>query len=545
MKNKLISGIYGFLFLALSIVLTVLFMKARYSESEQTLIVKAIYEITKGYRMYQILASLGMYLVGFAVAYPLCVKQGAYLPFLSAMPVGNALWGIISSFMLFLNVPYNRITVLAVVAVILLFLFRRYKEIYKNVDVIKTINMMMLVLAFIIMASSGMLPKNYSFDSFYYVMQYGELIARTGRLSSDIVGTYMTWVGITPALTSAYAAMFGFETIYAIHHLLVFSMYGFAAYCVYQGTVRFFTKGIAVICAFFTLYSILFTPIVNELAVWIISNTYFMVYLVFFIMLPVIARDKMDMGIALLMSLYAMWMTLCRIEAAPYMCFLIVCITCLDIPEKQSRRMFLAVFIVEALYLLKILTEYLSGAKQAYEQELTMNTAAVILIVFFLTGIYFMLYHFRFIKFIRKYMSIFGIAGLLIGCVVLGLFDWERFVNNVTVALTNVISNWYWPLPVAILACEILKTCFKCRNKYFDLIIWGSVLFYFALCMGRLNNLRLGAGDSYHRICISIVPSYIVSTIYTFINYLGNQKHLVKTMGSIQNNEINHSDSLL
>jgi len=545
MKNKFISRIYGLLFLVLSIVFTIFFMTARYSASEQTIVAKTVYEITKGYRTNQILATMGMYLVGFIAAYPLCIKLGEYLPFLLAMPVGNALWGIISSFLLFLNIPYNRITTLALAAAIILFVFIRYKAIYRNIDRTKAVNLFMVVFAVIVMASAGLFPKNYSFDSFYYTMQYGQLIVKHGSLSSDIVGTYMTWTGIAPAFISAYAAMFGFETIYAIHVLLVFSMYGFIGYCIYQNAIRFFPKRITWVLTFLTLVSVIFTPIVTALSIWIISNTYFMVYLVFLMMLPVIAKEKMDMHVGLLMSLLASWMTLCRIEAAPYMCFLIICITCLNIPRKQSMMMYFSVFIFETLYLLKVLYDYLTGARQAVQQDLTANTAAVILFVFFLTGAYFLLYNLKIMKYIRLHMAALGIIALMIGCLGLGLLDWERFVNNITVAVENIITNWYWPLPMAIFMCEILKSCFKCRKQYFDLAIWGSILFNFAICMGRTHYLRLGSGDSYHRICASFIPLYIVSTIYTFLNYIGTQKNLGKMMGSIKEDETNYSDSLL
>lgn len=545
MKNKFISKSYGLIFLILSIIFTVFFVMAKYNGAEQTAVTKTVYEITKGYRINQILATMGMYFVGLITVYPLCIKLGEYFPFLVAMPAGNALWGMISSLLLFLNIPYNKVTTLGLVAIIILFELIRYKETYRDVDKIKTMNICIVVLGVIIMASSGMFPKYYSSDSFYYIMQYGQLITENGALSSDIVGTYMTWTGITPALISSFAAMFGFETIYGIHHLLVFSMYGFITLFIYETANSFFSKRMTWILTLGTLVTVVFTPIVTGLATWIISNTYFMVYIVFFLMFPIIARERMDMKVVCLMALFAGWMTLCRIEAAPYMCFLVICITCLNMPRKQSVVLYFTVLVFEILYLLKVLYEHLTGGRQALEQELTIDTAVVILLVLFVTGCYFLVYNVKIIEIIRGHMVAVGIIVLLIGCLVLGLFDWERFVNNVMVAGKNVLTNWYWPLPVAIAACEILKTCFKCRNQYLDLAVWGSVLFNFAICMGRINNLRLGLGDSYHRVCISLVPLYIVSTIYIFLIYFRNLQNSAETMGGIEDNEIDYPDSML
>ena len=118
-------------------------------------------------------------------------------------------------------------------------------------------------------------------------------------------------------------------------------------------------------------------------------------------------------------------------------------------------------------------------------------------------------------------MDIFGITILAVTGLGIGVLEWEKFKNNIEVVLSN-IGDWYWNyVPIAILCIEIIKTYLKCRDRYFDIIVWGFVLLNFVICMGRPQYLRLGIGDSYNRICMSILPVYLVSSAYTFIEYFG------------------------
>lgn len=109
-----------------------------------------------------------------------------------------------------------------------------YREEYRHLKWINILGVLSVVVSISILAASGFFAIFTSSDSYYFVMQYGELIAKAGRLSSDIVGTYMTWTGIMPALSSAFATMWGFENIYAMHYLLIYSMCGFIVLTIYN-----------------------------------------------------------------------------------------------------------------------------------------------------------------------------------------------------------------------------------------------------------------------------------------------------------------------
>lgn len=525
MNRKNIRNILiALLFLACASFLTVLHVKRGYAATEETNLNRLIQELTAGYRVKQISATVIMFAVGAVISIPLCKNIGQQYAMLLAMPVGNALWGIISAPLLFMNIPYTPYIMAGVIFSIIAVMVFLYKKEYRHADWSSFWTGVILALAVAVMASSGVFAIFNSSDSYYYVMQYGELIGQNQQLSSDISGTFMTWTGISPALTSAYAAMWGFENIYAIHYLLIFSMYGFISYTVYRKANQYCTAGKSFLCAALTLLTVMMIPAVSYLSIWVISNTYFMVYLVFLMMLPVIAGEKTDTRILCIMAAFAVWLMLSRIEAAPLICFLIICISSLNIPKKHISALFLSTFLFEALYLLKVLLEYLHRGKLASEQLLTAGTVAIILLTFVLTGLYLLLYDFKFMKFIRRHMAAFGIAALIISCLGLGALDMNKFLNNIQTVASNM-RDWYWAyVPLSVLVIEVIKFCFKCRNQYFDLAVWGFILFNFAMCMGRPQYLRLGVGDSYNRICMSIVPLYVVSTIWTFIVYFGSGK---------------------
>ena len=72
---------------------------------------------------------------------------------------------------------------------------------------------------------TGIIPTVMSSDSYYYVMQYGEVVAKVGSLNFDTAGATMTWTGVSSALISSLAYFCGFETITVIHNLLIISIF--------------------------------------------------------------------------------------------------------------------------------------------------------------------------------------------------------------------------------------------------------------------------------------------------------------------------------
>lgn len=525
MKNtdkKYLAGSLAFLVLA--VIAVFLYMRAGHGMAEATALEKVIREMTASYRLRQIAATVILYGVGYLAAYPFCSGIGTDWAGVLAMPVGNALWGVASALLLFLNIPYNRWTMCAVGGLLLGALFFRFRESYRGMDWIGWAAWHTAALAVTIMAASGVFARFLSSDSYYFVMQYGELIAKEGRLSSDIVGTYMTWTGLTPALTSSFAAMWGFENIYAIHYLLVFGMYGFLMKLGYRGASAYWGRKGSFLIGLAAVLTVGIIPGVAYLSFWIINNTYFMVYIVIMGMLPVLEGRKPGGRTVCLMGLIGAWLTLCRTETALVMCFFLVCASVLELPRRQMAALYGPVCAAQLLFFGKLGYEYAIGARQAGEKMLTLRTGAVLVLALALTGAYIGLYRLGWVGFLRRHLRAFVLWGLLLSCLGLGLLDMDKFQNNLDVCLHH-FSDWYWKyVPLTILVLEVLKTCYRCRDSYYDLIVWGFLLCNFAVCMGRPHGLRLGIGDSYNRICLSIMPLYVASTVLTFVEYFGRDR---------------------
>lgn len=516
------------IFFLFAAVYTIVFVKKQYDITEATVLNCVIQKLTAGYRVKQIIATMVMFQIGVIISVPLCKQLGDKYALILAMPVGNAVWGLLSALITFLNIPYTSLTMASIIIAINSALIYVFRKEYKASIGISFAIALIIVLAITLMASSGVFPIFMSSDSYYYIMQYGQLIEENAGLSSDIVGNFMTWTGISGAYISSYAAMWGFENIYAIHYLLVFSMYGFIIIVIYDKSRQFCQKSIAIVLSILSLLSVITIIGVSFLSMWVISNTYFMIYLVYLLMIPEIIKERIDMRTICIMSIFAAWLTLCRIEAAPAICFFIICMSYLKIPRKQICVLYFSSFLFEGVYLLKVLLDNLSGAKQASMQDLTLGTAGIILLAYIVTGIYLSIFNWKIIAFIRKHMTVFGYVVLLLINLILGLRDLERFQNNIIVSCNNMF-DWYWMyVPFIVLVLEIVKTCMKCRNQYFDLVVGGFILFNFAICMGRTHFLRIGIGDSYNRICMSIIPLYIVSSIYTLVQFYGKNLRMRK-----------------
>lgn len=511
--------------LCLSVAATFFYVREGYRETEATILNQMIQDLTASYRIRQIVGAVVMYAMGFWAAYPFCINmKDTGWAYLLAMPTGNALWGVASSLLLFTGVPYNRYTMFAVTAFLMAGLTIRFREDYAEIAWGDMAGALVIAFSISLMAASGVFAKFTSSDSYYFVMQYGQLIAKQGKLLSDIVGTYMTWTGITPALTSAFAAMGGYENIYAIHYLLIFSMYGFIALLVYITACKYYGKAVSLAFAVAALVTLGVIPGVSYLNMWIIANTYFMVYIVLLMMLPAAAGGKVDNRLLCLMSLMVVWLALSRPETALVMSFLVICISLSGVTKKQMTALHGPMCMFQLLFFGKILYEYAIGGRQANDKMLTPGTAVIILVALGLAEIYILLYDVKWVCFIRKHLAAFALSALLVSCLGLGLMDRGKFSNNLNAVAGNV-KDWYWGyVPAVILVLELLKTCFRCRNHYYDLIVWGFILCNFAVCMGRPHGLRLGIGDSYNRICMSILPLYVVSTVLTFVAYFGKER---------------------
>ena len=152
-KKKIIPVVI----LTCSFLVTVYYNYIGYRHTEATALNVMVKEITDKYRIYQILATMILYLIGYIIAVPFCKKINREYAYILAMPVGNASWGVISALILFLNIPYNRYSMLSVGGICIGALLYRYREEYKRMEWQKLLRVLLIVLSISMMAASGYL----------------------------------------------------------------------------------------------------------------------------------------------------------------------------------------------------------------------------------------------------------------------------------------------------------------------------------------------------------------------------------------------------
>lgn len=468
--------------------------------------------LTETYQMRQVLVSVLVYCYGYIVVTALLNgKKCEGWKIALAFPTAIAVWGGTASVVLFLNVPFTPLTMCIVCGVLLLIcLYTRYKIIINSLGNLAKEAVGSLAVAIVV--STGAFSLFLSSDSYYYVMQYGELIANNNILCMDLTAVFMTWTGITPALISSLAAMCGFETIYVIHYMLVFSMFLGVGVAVYEQADRIHSKIYAAILSVLAILFLILVPYVWMLSTWTISNTYFMLYMFFFLYIASQVERECDYGVSLLMALFGLWMILSRAEGAVVVCFLIVVVSSLDLSRKQMLVIAVPAIVGEFLFLGKVHWDIARGMRQATESILTFQVEAIMIGLMLLTLGYILLYDWVVVNFIRERLNWMLLLGLIAGNLVLALGDFTKYWGNVQTVAYNLKYEYWGPFPWVALILMVLIKIKEPKVDYWDLAVYGYILYTFALCMGR-KPLRAGFGDSYNRILAGIVPIFVVASL--------------------------------
>lgn len=100
---------------------------------------------------------------------------------------------------------------------------------------------------------------------------------------------------------------------------------------------------------------------------------------------------------------------------------------------------------------------------------------------------------------------------LLCLIIVLGIMNHERLVTDLSVTIKNLTEPIWGYGPAAFLTVYIIVMAVNKRIGYWDMVLWGYILFNFCLCLGRIDDLRIRIGDSYNRMLLGIVPVAIIA----------------------------------
>lgn len=313
------------------VLLFISFILYRYRISNTTEVGKFFASLGKGRQLRAILASGALYIYGWLLICIWETKENIFLKALLSYPVALAVWCVSSACILITGISYHLYTTAVVMLLILIsgVAVNKHNFEIKDKNLVDNGILFCLFISVAAFLSSG-IPKSYMVhDSYYYILEWGKLLAKTGRITS--VQDQMVFdTGLYPATVSALADFCGVENLYTFHHCLIACFWGIFAYICYMGLQ--IEKKNARIC--FAVCIMLFTyilPPIHFESGLILSHTYQMVLTVPFILL--LWKDRNQEHISrsdrAALILCAFVFTLLRSDSTITFCVILFCfITC-------------------------------------------------------------------------------------------------------------------------------------------------------------------------------------------------------------------------
>ena len=464
--------------------------------------------ITRGYKIKQIIASVVLFIAGYLVAQGTFDKQTDAMKAAWAVPIAVVGWCMCSAVILLLRLPYIRSFAFGLVGALLGAMIYIRKEYIKKTNWDVLCRYIIWCAALSTIFSTGIIPTVMSSDSYYYVMQYGEVVAKVGSLNFDTAGATMTWTGVSSALISSLAYFCGFETITVIHNLLIISM----LICFYLTMKKQISnlgarENQAIVGAGVFTVMLIVIPAFELLSFWVISNTYCMVY-IFLLMIGMklyTTDERENKALLMLISMVICWLTLSRAEMSVCMACIVCLISFLPLTQREMLTLSVPMMVVQLLYLIELNYQQAISVKNVYDSMLTPAIQAIITVATVGGVIYSFFINSKFFSWIRKKINIIVFAVLPGICIAIYFLDKEKYVKSIESIIYNFKTQYWGYLPALILVLYIVIALNKKIN--FGLIFsTGYVLINLILCLGRKQPLRNGYGDSCNRIMMSAIP---------------------------------------
>lgn len=465
--------------------------------------------ITKFYQIKRVVAGVIVFLYGYVILCVTLPELNFYDKIGLSAPVALALWSCVSTLILILRIPYNRTVMIGVMLLLILSAyFMRHEKRYthqKDKSYIWGI-----IFGIIVLFSTGILPIIMTGDSYNYIMKYGIAIANEGSLNFSTVGAWMSWTGIASALFSSLSVFWGAENIQVFHYELIASMLWMM--WLYFESERQKKRLKHREWSFIFILLIMVSPAFIYMSSYLISNTYFMAYMV----ITLILIDRFDdfenkREITAVISLHLIWLCISRIEAFPFICFLSICCS-----YKNIKREYFGIFVFPMIIIEIGLIMYIKIQHHLYNGNVVNDQYTILVLIIYAicaagTAMYFALYENKRISWLRKKFPIMMPLVLLCLIIVLGIMNHERLVTDLSVTIKNLTEPIWGYGPAAFLTVYIIVMAVNKRIGYWDMVLWGYILFNFCLCLGRIDDLRIGIGDSYNRMLLGIVPVAIIA----------------------------------
>lgn len=464
-----------------------------------------VYGLTEGYQIRQIVTALIIFLTGYLIT--ACLLPYDPIVYIGlSFPTGLAIWCIESIIILISNIPYSLFVMLIVTGGLVFFVLVWRKQYFKTIHFEAAVRHTMYMASFMIVVSAGFMPIITTYDSHIFIYQFGEMIANQGGLCFDAIGACIAATGINSALMVSLARFAGFETIQIFHWMLILSL----VLCVFHHTEKAIeeqsdTKKIVLTAMVFCglLFGI---PPFLYLAHMVNSCTYIMVYITIICLYSFeFSRNNGNSG-WILISLFLVCLSFGRLESGVLAAFFIICIGQLSVSKRNMITLAVPVSVLQCSFFLRILLDEKFSALSTRENFLSASAVAVIFLSMAAVVFYALYFDSLIFKKLRRYLPELIITGLTAACLLLGMYDSEKFLINAAAVFHNLeFEYWkYFPHTTAvILGGSII---YKRKADWWDCIIFGYAILNFAVCLGRELPLREGFGDSYNRILCGLVP---------------------------------------
>ena len=461
-------------------------------------------ELTKGDQLKQIVLSVLIYVYGYIVVKSLNLGRSEWWTATLAYPAGILCWCTLSSVVLIIGIPY-RLSIMFVMLILFLGLcVYKMQEERIPIECSSLFRNLLYVLGIVAIVSSGLFWAYLSNDSVYYLVKYGEILALDGGFTEN-VSYWLTWIGFTPACISSLARFWGMYSIYTIHHMLMVSFVVFFIVSIYESVEIVFKKRQAIVIAAITVIALLLTPAFFLLGQWVISNTYFMIYMyIFMYVIYEIHMGKINVrGAYVFLSMILVFLTLSRAESMVTTCFLIICASTLKIEKKQMMGYLLMPSVcMQLAYWLRV---YLVQG-HLLEGMLSLKSIVVIVAAMVGTLVYLLLVREWLeskIGTVLPHLMLFALLGMN---VVLFVLNTTKGTRNLKYFLHNIANEYWGFFPWLVLFFYLIFWGTSAKLNYWDLNWIGFILFNFGICLGGPGGVRQGIGDSLNRLICSIVP---------------------------------------
>lgn len=454
---------------------------------------------------------------------------------LLAFPIGLSAFCVTAYVMLVAGIPFNRLSVCAVViaeAVGTVLINRKsYAAKLSREQIKHMLTATGVLIAAGAVATSGFIGVSISNDTMYYFRRYPDAIVHFGGLRESF-DFFLTDTGLGAVAIDTLPALFSFNESFGIRELFQMDFVAFFAVCVYDRSKRYLSGRNRVIAAILiTTVLAVSTPFVI-LGHWALANMYFMEMFFIVAYRLVSAQDDRIGAEALMLVALALF----RIEGTLFVVWLVICVSIFTkFGKKLALFGVLPMAVLFSSYCLKIFVQF-----YLYDNIyhfLTPLKAVMLVGVIVCAGIFIAFIQPHLPEKISRRLPVLAIGAMVLGNVALLFLNSTLYIGNLKAFAANQFRQSGWGMmPYLVIAMTILlvieyglayrkdHTTMDPANYFNITLLIGYFLITIAASYGRGDVLDEAVGDSGNRVLLQIVPIVVMTFGELFMGLIKDEK---------------------